>query len=108
MHTPAHVQSNRYACITIDMVTDPCCVSGGMFVQSIELVKARQDDINRINVYGQKTEPATYRLVKMNLALRGISQIVRCDTKYRNFISIIFILYCKHMLLCFRIFGFEF
>lgn len=52
---------------------DPCCGSGGMFVQSTELVKARQGDINRINVYGQEKEPATYRLAKMNLALRGIS-----------------------------------
>lgn len=42
-------------------------------MQSAELVKARQGDINRINVYGQEKEPATYRLAKMNLALRGIS-----------------------------------
>lgn len=52
---------------------DPCCGSGGMFIQSAELVKTHQGDINRINVYGQEKEPATYRLAKMNLALRGIS-----------------------------------
>lgn len=52
---------------------DPCCGSGGMFVQSAELVKEKQGDISRINVYGQEKEAATYRLVKMNLALRGIS-----------------------------------
>lgn len=52
---------------------DPCCGSGGMFIQSAELVKSKQGDINRINVYGQEKEPATYRLAKMNLALRGIS-----------------------------------
>lgn len=52
---------------------DPCCGSGGMFIQSAELVKAKQGDISRINVYGQEKEPATYRLAKMNLALRGIS-----------------------------------
>lgn len=52
---------------------DPCCGSGGMFVQSAELVKAKQGDISRINIYGQEKEPATYRLAKMNLALRGIS-----------------------------------
>ncbi len=52
---------------------DPCCGSGGMFIQSSELVEAKQGDISRINVYGQEKEAATYRLVKMNLALRGIS-----------------------------------
>ena len=52
---------------------DPCCGSGGMFIQSTELVKAKQGDISRINVYGQEKEAATYRLAKMNLALRGIS-----------------------------------
>lgn len=52
---------------------DPCCGSGGMFIQSAELVKSKQGDINRINVYGQEKEAATYRLAKMNLALRGIS-----------------------------------
>lgn len=52
---------------------DPCCGSGGMFIQSAELVKAKQGDISRINVYGQEKEPATLRLAKMNLVLRGIS-----------------------------------
>lgn len=52
---------------------DPCCGSGGMFIQSAELVKMKRGDISRINVYGQEKEPATYRLAKMNLALRGIS-----------------------------------
>lgn len=55
------------------MLYDPCCGSGGMFIQSAELVKAKRGDISRINVYGQEKEPATYRLAKMNLALRGIS-----------------------------------
>ena len=50
---------------------DPACGSGGMFIQSAELVKARQGDINRINIYGQEKDAATYRLAKMNLALRG-------------------------------------
>lgn len=52
---------------------DPCCGSGGMFIQSTELVRAHQGDISRINVYGQEKEAATWRLAKMNLALRGIS-----------------------------------
>ena len=52
---------------------DPFCGSGGMFIQSAELVKSKQGNLNGINVYGQEKEPATYRLAKMNLALRGIS-----------------------------------
>lgn len=52
---------------------DPACGSGGMFIQSAELVKSRQGDVNRINIYGQEKEAATYRLAKMNLALRGLS-----------------------------------
>lgn len=52
---------------------DPCCGSGGMFVQSTDLIKEKKGDISRINIYGQEKEPATYRLAKMNLALRGIS-----------------------------------
>lgn len=52
---------------------DPCCGSGGMFIQSAELVREKRGDISRINVYGQEKEPATYRLAKMNLVLRNIS-----------------------------------
>lgn len=52
---------------------DPACGSGGMFIQSAELVKAKQGNLNSINIYGQEKEAATYRLAKMNLALRGIS-----------------------------------
>ena len=52
---------------------DPACGSGGMFIQSAELVKSKQGTLNSINVYGQEKDAATYRLAKMNLALRGIS-----------------------------------
>ena len=52
---------------------DPCCGSGGMFIQSTDLVKSRQGDINKINIYGQEKDAATYRLAKMNLTLRGLS-----------------------------------
>ena len=44
-----------------------------MFIQSTDLVRAKQGDISHINVYGQEKEAATWRLAKMNLALRGIS-----------------------------------
>ena len=52
---------------------DPCCGSGGMFVQCAKYVEEKQGDIMQVNVYGQETDPATYRLAKMNLAMRGIS-----------------------------------
>lgn len=52
---------------------DPCCGSGGMFVQSAKFVELKQGDIRNINVYGQESEPSTFRLAKMNLAVRGIS-----------------------------------
>lgn len=65
---------------------DPCCGSGGMFIQSTELVKAKKGDISRINVYGQEKDPATYRLAKMNLALRGISHHLgsESDSSFTN------------------------
>lgn len=52
---------------------DPCCGSGGMFIQSADIVKAKRGDISCINIYGQEKDAATHRLAKMNLALRGIS-----------------------------------
>lgn len=60
-------------CINFGVATDPCCGSGGMFVQSTDLIREKHGDIGRINVYGQEKEAATYRLAKMNLALRCIS-----------------------------------
>lgn len=60
-------------CIKDATTIDPCCGSGGMFIQSAALVKSKQGDINRINIYGQEKDAATYRLAKMNLALRGLS-----------------------------------
>lgn len=52
---------------------DPCCGSGGMFIQCAKYVEAKRGDITAVNVFGQEKEPATYRLAKMNLAMRGIS-----------------------------------
>lgn len=52
---------------------DPCCGSGGMFIQSADFIIAQNGDISRINIYGQEKDAATYRLAKMNLVLRGIS-----------------------------------
>lgn len=52
---------------------DPCCGSGGMFVQSAKIIEAHGGNTKSINVWGQESEPSTFRLAKMNLAVRGIS-----------------------------------
>jgi len=53
-------------------VFDPCCGSGGMFVQSEKFVEAHGGKIGDISIYGQESNPTTWRLAKMNLAIRGI------------------------------------
>lgn len=53
-------------------VFDPCCGSGGMFVQSEKFVLAHGGNINDIAVRGQESNPTTWKLAKMNLAIRGI------------------------------------
>ena len=53
-------------------VMDPCCGSGGMFVQSEEFVTEHQGKLNDISIYGQESNQTTWRLCKMNLAIRGI------------------------------------
>ena len=53
-------------------VYDPACGSGGMFVESAKFVKAHGGNTNKISVYGQEFTDTTWRLAKMNLALRGI------------------------------------
>ena len=55
------------------MLYDPCCGSGGMFIQSADIVKSRKGDLSGMKVYGQEKEAATYRLAKMNLVLRRIN-----------------------------------
>lgn len=53
-------------------IYDPCCGSGGMFVQSEKFVEEHQGKLGDIAVYGQESNPTTWRLAKMNLAIRGI------------------------------------
>jgi type I restriction enzyme M protein len=54
-------------------IYDPACGSGGMFVQSIDFVKNHQGNTKDISIYGQEYTAVTYKLAKMNLAIRGIS-----------------------------------
>jgi type I restriction enzyme M protein len=53
-------------------VYDPCCGSGGMFVQSKNFIENHKGNINNISVYGQDSNPTTWKMAKMNLAIRGI------------------------------------
>jgi len=62
-------------------VYDPCCGSGGMFVQSEKFIEAHSGRIGDISIYGQESNYTTWRLAKMNLAIRGIdAQIAHGDT----------------------------
>ena len=55
------------------IIYDPCCGTGGMFVQSIKFIEAHQGSKKEVSIYGQENTPTTYKLAKMNLAIRGIS-----------------------------------
>ncbi|MFZ1010570.1 MAG: class I SAM-dependent DNA methyltransferase [Candidatus Sulfotelmatobacter sp.] len=62
-------------------VYDPCCGSGGMFVSSEKFIEAHSGKIGDISIYGQESNYTTWRLAKMNLAIRGIdAQIAHGDT----------------------------
>jgi len=62
-------------------VYDPCCGSGGMFVQSEKFIEAHAGRLGDISIYGQESNYTTWRLAKMNLAIRGIdAQIAHGDT----------------------------
>jgi Type I restriction-modification system methyltransferase subunit len=54
-------------------IYDPCCGSGGMFVQSIKFVESHNGNKKDISIYGQEYTATTYKLAKMNLAIRGIA-----------------------------------
>ena len=53
-------------------VYDPCCGSGGMFVQSVKFLQAHSGNRNKISVYGQESNADTWKMAKMNMAIRGI------------------------------------
>lgn len=53
-------------------VYDPACGSGGMFVQSAKFIEQHQGNINNISVFGQDSNPTTWKMAQMNLAIRGI------------------------------------
>ncbi|MGB8029561.1 MAG: class I SAM-dependent DNA methyltransferase [Terracidiphilus sp.] len=86
-YTPSHVVR-----VLVEMlapykgrVYDPCCGSGGMFVQSEKFIQAHSGRIGDISIYGQESNYTTWRLAKMNLAIRGIdAQIAHGDTFHND------------------------
>ena len=53
-------------------IYDPCCGSGGMFVQSQKFIESHAGNIDNISIYGQESNPTTWKMAQMNLAIRGI------------------------------------
>ncbi len=86
-YTPRHVVR-----VLVEMLSpykgrvyDPCCGSGGMFVQSERFIEAHAGRIGDISIYGQESNYTTWRLAKMNLAIRGIdAQIAHGDTFHND------------------------
>src|SRR5437588_4106 len=86
-YTPSHVVR-----VLVEMlapykgrVYDPCCGSGGMFVQSEKFIEAHAGKLGDISIYGQESNYTTWRLAKMNLAIRGIDgQIAHGDTFHND------------------------
>jgi type I restriction enzyme M protein len=66
-------------------VYDPCCGSGGMFVSSEKFIEAHSGRLGDLSIYGQESNYTTWRLAKMNLAIRGIdAQIAHGDTFHND------------------------
>ena len=63
-------------------IFDPACGSGGMFVQSSEFLKIHQKDSSKISFFGQESNPTTFRLCKMNLAIRGVFGQIEIGNSY--------------------------
>jgi len=73
-YTPASIVKTLVAVLSphSGQVYDPCCGSGGMFVQSEKFIEAHGGKIGDVSIYGQEANPTTWRLAAMNLAIRGI------------------------------------
>jgi type I restriction enzyme M protein len=85
-YTPSHVVR-----ILVEMlapykgrVYDPCCGSGGMFVSSEKFIEAHSGKLGDISIYGQESNYTTWRLAKMNLAIRGIDAQIAHGDSFHN------------------------
>jgi type I restriction enzyme M protein len=65
-------------------IFDPCCGSGGMFVQSEKFVEAHGGRITDVSIFGQESNQTTWRLCKMNTAIRGIDARIRWGDSFRD------------------------
>ena len=68
-------------------VYDPCCGSGGMFVQSAQFIASHAGSIDRVSVYGQESNADTWKMAKINMAIRGIDANLgphQADTFYND------------------------
>ena len=65
-------------------IFDPCCGSGGMFVQSEKFVEAHGGKIKDISVYGQESNQTTWKLCKMNMAIRGIDSNIKWGDAFHD------------------------
>ncbi len=86
-YTPSHVVRVLVAMLAPykGRVYDPCCGSGGMFVNSEKFIEAHSGKVGDISIYGQESNYTTWRLAKMNLAIRGIeAQIAHGDTFHND------------------------
>lgn len=63
---------------------DGCCGSGGMFVQSEKFIEMHEHRRGKISIFGQESNPTTYKLAKMNLAIRGIEAHIELGDTFRN------------------------
>jgi type I restriction enzyme M protein len=85
-YTPSHVVR-----VLVEMlapykgrVYDPCCGSGGLFVQSEKFIEAHAGKLGDISIYGQESNYTTWRLAKMNLAIRGIDAQIGHGDSFHN------------------------
>ncbi|MDT6962253.1 class I SAM-dependent DNA methyltransferase [Cupriavidus sp. SZY C1] len=88
-YTPASIVKTLVAVLAPHhgKVYDPCCGSGGMFVQSEKFIEAHGGKLGDVSIYGQESNPTTWRLAAMNLAIRGIDYNLGrepADTFLRN------------------------
>lgn len=65
-------------------IFDPCCGSGGMFVQSEKFVEAHGGRIGDVSIFGQESNQTTWRLCKMNIAIRGIDARIEWGDSFRD------------------------
>ena len=65
-------------------VYDGCCGSGGMFVQSEKFLLSHGGNVNNLSIFGQESNPTTYRLARMNLTIRGINAKIELGDTFTN------------------------